>query len=206
MSSRTAGDHARRAPFCFDAKTVTHADELKRPVPCNAGLRRGGTFRRAAGFSIRQRNAMARKLVQFFAIICTALALVPAGAHVFALPNKIHLAQEPYFIVQNVYRGWALFGIVLFAALAIDLALAVMLRHQPGPFWLALLGFFCVAATLVIFFLVVYPANLATENWTAAPAYWADLRDSWEYGHAVNAVITFVALCLVTGAVVWARD
>src|SRR5215510_11615476 len=102
---------------------------------------------------------MARKLVQFLAIICTALALVPAGAHLFALPNKIHLAQEDYFIAQNVYRGWALFGIVLFAALAADLLLAVMLRHWPGCFWLALTGFLCVAATLVIFFVVVYPAN-----------------------------------------------
>jgi hypothetical protein len=35
------------------------------------------------------------------ALVLTALALVPAGAHLFALPNKIGLAQEQYFIVQN---------------------------------------------------------------------------------------------------------
>jgi hypothetical protein len=43
--------------------------------------------------------------------------LVPSGAHLFALPNKIGLAQDQYFVVQNIYRGWALFGIVLFGAL-----------------------------------------------------------------------------------------
>ena len=57
---------------------------------------------------------MAARLVQFLAILLTALALVPAGAHLAELPNKIGLDQEAYFIVQNIYAGWALFGIVLF--------------------------------------------------------------------------------------------
>jgi hypothetical protein len=149
---------------------------------------------------------MARKLVQFFAIILTALALVPGGAHLFALPNKITLTQEPYFIVQNIYRGWALFGIVLFAALAANLILTIMLRHQRTPFWLALAAFLCIAATLVIFFTSTYPANVATNNWTVAPANWAELRAKWEYSHAANAVITFVALCSVTLSALQARE
>jgi hypothetical protein len=40
--------------------------------------------------------------------VLTALALVPAGAHLFELPNKIGLSQDRYFIVQSIYRGWAL--------------------------------------------------------------------------------------------------
>jgi len=149
---------------------------------------------------------MAAKAVQFFAIILTALALVPGGAHLFALPNKIDLAQEPYFIVQGIYRGWALFGFVLFPALAANLVLAAMLRHQRTPFWLALAAFVCIAATLVIFFTWTYPANVATDNWTVAPANWAELRTQWEYSHAVNAVITFAALCSVTLSALLARD
>ena len=149
---------------------------------------------------------MAVKVVHFFAIILTALALVPGGAHLFALPNKIGLAQEPYLIAQGIYRGWALFGIVLFAALAANLILAVMLRHQRTPFWLALVAFLCIAATLVIFFTWTYPANVATDNWTTAPANWAELRRQWEYSHAVNAVITFAALCSVTLCALLARD
>jgi hypothetical protein len=38
----------------------------------------------------------------------TALAVVPAGAHFFELPNKIRLSQEQYFTEQGIYRGWAL--------------------------------------------------------------------------------------------------
>ena len=45
------------------------------------------------------------RLLQFIAMVFTALALIPAGAHFFELPNKIHHAQNDYFIVQNIYRG-----------------------------------------------------------------------------------------------------
>jgi hypothetical protein len=43
---------------------------------------------------------MALRLVQFLAIILTALALVPSGAHLAALPNKMAMAQAAYFVTQ----------------------------------------------------------------------------------------------------------
>jgi hypothetical protein len=149
---------------------------------------------------------MALRLTQFLAIVLTALALVPAGAHFFELPNKVGLGQEAYFIVQNIYRGWALFGIALFGALGANLALALMVRRVRGPFWLALAGFLLVAATLAVFFTWTYPANQATSNWTEVPANWQELRRQWEYAHAVNALLTFVALCAVTVSALLARD
>jgi hypothetical protein len=147
------------------------------------------------------------KVVQFLAVVLTALALVPGGAHAFALLNKIDLAAEPYFIVQSIYRGWALFGIVVIGALLADLALTLMLRRRGGaPFVLALLGFCAVALTLVIFFVWTYPANQATGNWTTIPDNWQQLRRQWEYSHAVNAVITFLALCSITSSVLVMRE
>jgi hypothetical protein len=145
---------------------------------------------------------MRLRVVQFLAVVLTAVALVPGGAHLFALLNKINLGAEQYFIVQNIYRGWALFGVVLIGALLADLALALMLRRRGGAaFVLALLGFCGVALTLV-FFLWTYPANQATANWTTIPDHWEQLRQQWEYSHAFNAVITFLALCSVTLSVV----
>jgi hypothetical protein len=146
------------------------------------------------------------RLVQFLAIVLTALALVPAGAHLFELPNKIGLAEEAYFVVQGIYRGWALFGIVLFGALAANLALAIMVRRKRAPFRLASLAFLAVAATLAIFFTWTYPANLATRDWTVVPTNWQELRLQWEYAHAANAVLTFLALCAVTWSVLLTRD
>ena len=149
---------------------------------------------------------MGLRTAQFLALVFTALALVPAGAHLFELPNKIGLAREDYFVVQGVYRGWALFGIILFGAMAANLALAIAARRQRAPFGLALAAFLLVAATFVIFFAWAYPANQATSNWTVAPANWQELRAQWEYAHAANAVLTFLALCSATLSALLTRD
>lgn len=150
---------------------------------------------------------MPLKVVQFLALVLTALALVPGGAHVFALANKIGLTAEQYFIVQNIYRGWSLLGIVLFGALIANLALALLLRRRGGvPFILAALAFCCVAVTLVVFFLWTYPANQATSNWTTIPDDWEQLRRQWEYSHAANALVTFVAFCALALSVLTTRE
>jgi hypothetical protein len=145
------------------------------------------------------------KVVQFLALVLTALALVPGGAHLFAIANKISLAAEQYFIVQNIYRGWSLFGAVLIAALVADFLLAIMLRGRGRAFMLALVASLCIALTLVIFFTWTYPANQATNNWTTIPADWEYLRRQWEYSHAANAMVTFVAFCAVALSVLTAR-
>jgi hypothetical protein len=137
------------------------------------------------------------KIIQFLALVLTALALVPSGAHLFALSSKIGLGAEQYFIVQNIYRGWSLFGIVLIGALVANLALALLLRGRGAPFALAVFAFFCIALTLVVFFIWTYPANLATNNWTTIPDDWEQLRRQWEYSHAADAVVTFAAFCAI---------
>jgi hypothetical protein len=146
------------------------------------------------------------KTVQFLALLLTALALVPGGAHLFALVNKIGLAQDQYFIVQSIYRGWAWFGIVLFGALAANLALAIMLRGRGMPFALALLAFSCIALMLAVFFIWTYPTNQATSNWTTVPANWEELRTQWEYSHAVNALVMLAGFCCVAISALTTRE
>jgi len=148
---------------------------------------------------------MAGRLLHFCAIVLTALALVPAGAHFFELPNKIGLDQQAYFTVQAIYRGWALFGIALFGALLANLALTLLLAFRRRAYVLPLLAFLLVAATLLIFFIWTYPANQATSNWTLPTPNWTTLRMHWEYAHATNAVLTFAALCLLTWSAVRPR-
>lgn len=105
---------------------------------------------------------MGLKAVQFVAILLTALALVPAGAHLFALPNKIALDQDAYFIVQGIDRGWALFGFVLIPALIVNVVVAFLLRGVPRA--LAALAALLLALNLAIFFTWTSPANQATLN------------------------------------------
>jgi hypothetical protein len=148
---------------------------------------------------------MILRSVQACAVMLTAAALVPGGAHLLALANKIGLPQDQYFIVQGIYRGWALLGMVLIGALAANVILAVLQREDRIAFLLAAAAALSIALTLVIFFTWTFPANQATDNWTFVPPNWRQLRLQWEYSHAVNAVITFVGLFCVTLSVQSAR-
>lgn len=145
------------------------------------------------------------KYVQFLALVLTTLALVPAGAHLLELANKIELGETDYFIVQAIYRGWALLGVVTVGALIANLALAIATRGQGPAFAFAVLAFVCMAASLAVFFAFTYPANQATDNWTAIPADWEVLRWKWEMSHAANALITFVAFCATALSVLSVR-
>ena len=137
---------------------------------------------------------MGPRVTQFIAIILTALALVPAGAHLLELAHKITLDQAQYLTVQQLYRGWAFLGAVLIAALLANLALTIRSRRHARPMRLAATATLLLAANLTIFFIWTFPANQATGNWTVMPADWEVLRNQWEYSHAVNALLTFLAL------------
>ncbi len=140
-------------------------------------------------------------VVRFLAILLTALALVPGGAHVLALPNKLSLPKDTYFAVQSIYAGWALLGVVIVAAILADALLALLSRSDPVASRLAWPAVILLAVGLGVFFLFVFPGNQATSNWTVAPADWERLRARWEYGHAANAVLTLIALgCVITAA------
>jgi hypothetical protein len=86
------------------------------------------------------------------------------------------MAQTAYFIAQQIYAGWAPFGIVLFGALGANLALTIVMRSLGGSFGYALTSFLFIAANLVIFFVWTFPANQATSNWTVVPENWNELR------------------------------
>lgn len=146
------------------------------------------------------------KAMQFLAIMLTALALVPVGAHALELPGKLALDQADYFVVQAIYRGWAWLGTILVGAILANLALAWLSRRQTVPFLCALAAFVLMAVTLATFFALIYPANQATDNWTVAPDAWEALRADWEATHATNAGLTLVALGFVTvSALGWRR-
>jgi hypothetical protein len=132
--------------------------------------------------------------VQFLSLAFVALCLGPALAHLLALPNKIELARDDYFTVQQIYRGWALLGIVIVGALVSTLALAWMTRRQPPAFYWVLTSLVCLVLAQALFWIFTYPANVATNNWTAVPENWQALRVRWEYSHAVGAILTLAAL------------
>lgn len=141
---------------------------------------------------------MAAKASQFLAIVLTALALLPGGAHLLSLPAKIAMPAEPYFVAQQVYRGWAWAGMAIFLAIFANFAAAFFTHGRRRR--LSIAAGVIVATTLAVFFLWTYPANQATGNWTSVPENWERLRAQWEYSHAANAGLTFMALLCSVGA------
>jgi hypothetical protein len=144
-----------------------------------------------------------QSVIQFCAILFTALALVPALAHAMELPNKMRLPRESYLTVQSIYRGWALIGVLVVGALASTF----MLVRSVGSagFAPALVAFLCIAATQIVFWALTFPVNRNTKNWTEVSGDWQRLRRRWEYSHALSAVLNLVAMVCVALAVVAER-
>ena len=142
---------------------------------------------------------MFAKPSQFLAVVLTALALLPGGAHLMALPAKIAMPEDPYFVAQQVYRGWAWAGVVIFFAIFANFPAAFFTNENRRRLFAA--AGLLITATLALFFVWTYPANQATGNWTSVPDNWEQLRIQWEYSHAASAALTFLALlCAVAAA------
>jgi Ni/Fe-hydrogenase subunit HybB-like protein len=140
---------------------------------------------------------MALNYARFFSLLFIALALAPSAAHLLELPNKITLSRDDYLTVQQIYRGWALLGIVVFGALLSTLALTILSRHRRRQFVLALTAFVCVVGTQLVFWAFTYPTNQMTQNWTVLPQGWESLRAQWEYSHAAGALLNLLAFIMI---------
>ncbi|HET9862899.1 MAG TPA: hypothetical protein VFP37_05615 [Steroidobacteraceae bacterium] len=132
----------------------------------------------------------------FASIFFVALSLVPAGAHLMSLPNKIHMSAADYLVAQQAYRGWAFAGILIFSALIATGWLGLALRRERRAIGV-FVAFACLVLAQVSFWMLTFPGNAATMNWTTLPANWEELRFHWELGHAIGALLTLAALTLL---------
>jgi flagellar biosynthesis protein FliP len=114
--------------------------------------------------------------------------------------------REEYFTVQVIYRGWAFLGIVLIAAMLLNFVVTLMVWRQRPAMLSASGATVLLGLSLTIFFIWTSPVNQATNNWSSAPENWQILRAQWEYSHAVNGGVTFLALCASTlSGLIWRR-
>jgi hypothetical protein len=143
-------------------------------------------------------SAMATQTVRFLALMCTAIAMAGGIAHLLELHPKMMLSREDYRVVQQIYQGWAFLGIAVVGALVASAVLVGLERESKPAFYLSLVALACIALSLVVFFTVTFPVNRITQNWTVLPQGWEELRRRWEYSHAANAVLYFVALACLT--------
>jgi hypothetical protein len=144
--------------------------------------------------------------LQLLALLSLVFALMPAGAHLFSLANKMQLAPDQYMAAQRAYDGWALFGIVIVAAIILAFWHAYAVRSDSRAKQLSLVAGFLILLTQAIFWIWTYPMNVATANWTVMPADFEHVRAQWEYSHAANAAITLAAFVAMLLSVIETRE
>ena len=98
------------------------------------------------------------------------------------------------------------FVIPIVTALLLSSIHAFTMRNDRAAFLMSVTAVLCLAATQVIFWMFTYPINAATNNWTIAPEAFEAARRQWEYSHAVNAVLTFVAFVAIILSVLNHKD
>lgn len=136
------------------------------------------------------------KILSLTSIISVTITFASGFAHLLEANTKMRLSKDEYLTVQQIYRGWALLGIVVFIALISTLLLSIQTRHQPY-FLLNLLSFICILATLIIFFIFTFPVNQQTKNWAFLPHNWLQLRNRWEFSHITNTILSFIGLLML---------
>ena len=108
----------------------------------------------------------------FAALMSTAVALGASLAHLFELPNKIDLGRDAYFTVQGIYRGWNQLAYVLAIEFVSIIAIIILSRDARRVRLWAVVALLSLVAAQAVFWTFTYPANVATNNWTAIPADW----------------------------------
>src|SRR5262245_43085590 len=136
---------------------------------------------------------MGLRVLYFLALLTVALALGLTFAHVLEIPGKLRLDGEQWLKVQqNLYIGFGTVGAVIeVAAIILVWLLLFRLPYRHAAFRWTLGAALCVTAGLGMWFLLVSPMNSIISVWTPAslPADWTRVRNQWEIGHAIHAVL-----------------
>lgn len=138
--------------------------------------------------------------MMFLALLATALAMGAGLAHALALPNKIVMGRDDYFIAQQAYAGWSRLGFLLLVQLITLAVLCGRKWRDPSAFWPLLVAVVGLAFSQLVFWSWTYPANAATDNWMSIPPNWEALRRQWEYSHLAGFGFQLVAFCALVAA------
>lgn len=156
--------------------------------------------------------------LQVVAVMLVALCMALSVAHALEYPGKMRLDEQTYRAVQRIYYpGFTIGGGTEPLAILATAAVALLTPRGGPAFWLALLALVAIALMHAVFWLVVQPVNKAWMKGqpTAAPATvffrtggegagddWTVLRNRWEIGHIVRAVLATVSLLALASSLV----
>jgi hypothetical protein len=144
------------------------------------------------------------RVVSFVSLFFIALAMYPYINHLLAMPGKLGMSEQEYFIAQQSNVAWPYSGTLVFLAFVSTIILSIQARENSRVFRFALGAVFCIGISLVVFFMFAWPASQVTNDWTVASPYWEILRIQWEYSQAFNALLyIFAEILIVFSLISW---
>ena len=148
------------------------------------------------------------RIMRFVAVMLAALTLGLSFCHLMQLPSR--LGWDQYLWVGSTVQGglYAAFGsvgAVVFVVTVITLGLLAYFTREHGRpgFRFALSAALLFALALMLWWVLVYPANVELATWVngPVPADWTDTRARWEWGHATIALVELIGFAALIGAV-----
>ena len=139
---------------------------------------------------------MLLKVFRFIVIMVAALSLTVGLGHLMQLPSR--MAWDQYLWVGSTvqggfYRLSGPVGVLLQAVSLIGLIVlaAVERRHEEAGFGMTAVAALLFGAGLILWWLLVYPANVELANWVNGPVPddWTAWRARWEWGQAANGIV-----------------
>jgi hypothetical protein len=134
------------------------------------------------------------KFLRFLSLLFVTLTFGLTWCHVMEIPGKLRLRGEQWLTVQhNLYGAFGppLGSPIEVASIALTWVVFLLVpRRGPARLW-TLAAAICVTAGLVEWFWLVSPMNAIIVGLTAQnlPADWTEVRNQWEIGHALHALL-----------------
>jgi hypothetical protein len=143
------------------------------------------------------RSSDRRAIVPLLSLIFVVLTFGLTFAHVVEIVGKLRLDARDWLTVQqNLYVGFGPIGATC-ELLAIAFTWQTVWQRRGGGSEARLTVIAAIAASvgLIVWALVVSPMNTTLSAWTpeSIPPDWTSVRNRWELGHAVQAVLYAIA-------------
>ena len=143
------------------------------------------------------------KSCRLVTVMFIGLSMAPALCHLMEMPAKMAYAGSLWLtLLQTLYQTFGTIGAFFeVGAVVTSVMLTFLVRQRQPAFGWTLLGALCMVTAHAIFWIWIAPVNATMVPLTpeTLPTNWMNLRDQWEYTHAVRALLQIVAL----GAIVY---
>ncbi len=141
---------------------------------------------------------MSLRTVRFITLLFTAFLMGTTLCHTMELPAKMLYEGQLWATVnKSLYWVFAfpLGAIIELGAIFSTILLLFLVRKHRPAFRLTLAAAICLAiAFFVVWLGFIAPMNAQVEQWTVGflPTDWMQVRNQWEYSHAIRFVLHLI--------------